>query len=128
MIIRVIDTILYMPSFLVAYSYLIKKIGGQISVPVIDQIPPPLVGLLTFALSAYWLARAFSTGLKAWGDFEEKKHMNETVKIQNDKLRRRDVAQKEAILTTNDQLKEIERIRQQAEDEVKNKLKKWGIE
>jgi hypothetical protein len=38
------------------------------------------------------------------------------------------VAQKEAILTTNDQLKEIERIRQQAEDEVKNKLKKWGIE
>ena len=128
MIIRIIDTVLYLPSFMVAYSYLIKKIGGQISVPVIDQIPSPLVGLLTFALSSYWLARAFSTGLKAWGDYQEKKHMNETVKIQNDRLRRRDVTQKEAIMTTNDQLKEIERIRQHAEDEVRNKLKKWGIE
>ena len=126
MIYRAIDIVLYLPSFLMAFVYWIKRIGGNVSVPILDNIPTPIYLLLTIAMSAYWIARAFSILLKSWGEYQEKVQQNEAQKIKNNKLRRNDAITKEAVYASNEQLKMLndfeERIARERE-ELHKKIK-----
>lgn len=127
MIYRAIDIVLYFPSFGMAFVYWIKKVGGQVSVPIIDDIPAPVYALLTIALSAYWGARAASILLKAWGEFQEKQHQNETQRIKNIKLRRDDAITKEGIYASNEQIRQLSQFEERVAKEREEMHKKLGL-
>jgi len=127
MIYRAIDIVLYFPSFGMAFVYWIKKVGGQVSVPIIDDIPAPVYALLTIALSAYWGARAASILLKAWGEFQEKQHHNETQRIKNIKLRRDDAITKEGIYASNEQIRQLSQFEERVAKEREDMHKKLGL-
>lgn len=127
MIYRAIDIVLYFPSFGMAFVYWIKKVGGQVSVPIIDDIPAPVYALLTIALSAYWGARAASILLKAWGEFQEKQHHNETQRIKNIKLRRDDAITKEGIYASNEQIRQLSQFEERVAKEREEMHKKLGL-
>jgi hypothetical protein len=126
MIYRAIDIVLYLPSFLMAFVYWIKRIGGNVSIPILDNIPTPFYVLLTIAMSAYWIARALSILLKSWGEYQEKVQQNEAQKIKNNKLRRNEMVTKESIYASSEQLKMLndfeERIAKERE-ELHKKIK-----
>lgn len=127
MIYRAIDIVLYFPSFGMAFVYWIKKVGGQVSVPIIDDIPAPIYALLTIALSAYWIARAASILLKAWGEYQEKVHQNEAQKIRNNKLRRNETITKEGIYASDQQIKQLNDFEERVARERAEMHKKLGL-
>lgn len=127
MIYRAIDIVLYFPSFGMAFVYWVKRIGGNVSVPVLDNIPTPVYALLTITMSAYWCARAASILLKAWGEFQEKQHQNETQRIKNIKLRRDDAITREGVYASNDQIKQLSDFEERVAKERAEMHKKLGL-
>ena len=127
MIYRAIDIVLYFPSFGMAFVYWVKRIGGNVSVPVLDNIPTPIYALLTIALSAYWGARATSILLKAWGEYQEKVYLNEAQKIKNNKLRRSDAITKEGIYASNEQIRQLSEFEERVAKEREDMHKKLGL-
>lgn len=127
MIYRALDIVLYFPSFGMAFVYWVKRIGGNVSVPVLNNIPTPIYALLTIALSAYWVARAASILLKAWGEYQEKVHQNEAQKIRNNKLRRNETITKEGIYASDQQIKQLNDFEERVARERAEMHKKLGL-
>jgi len=132
--VRILDIFLLFPSSLVAFPQILKWMGGEIKLPILDNIPSPINSILIVAMTFYWAARGVAILGKSWGDFIEKKHQNDLQKIKNDlqkikndRERRDEYVRKTAIYATKEQLDKISELEEKQLKEKEQFLKKIGV-
>ena len=124
---KIVDIAVLFPSSAVAFTQIFKWMGGQISIPILDNIPVPLYSILIAAMTFYWVARGISIMGKTYGDFVEKQHMNELHKIRNNRERRDEYVRKSAIYATRDQIAKLNELETKQLKEREAFLAKMGI-
>ncbi len=125
--VRILDIFLLFPSSLVAFPQILKWMGGEIKLSILDNIPSPINSILIVAMTFYWAARGVAILGKSWGDIIEKKHQNDLQKIKNDRERRDEYVRKTAIYATKEQLDKISELEEKQLKEKEQFLKKIGV-
>jgi hypothetical protein len=124
---KIVDIAVLFPSSAVAFTQIFKWMGGQISIPILDNIPVPLYSLLIAAMTFYWVARGISIIGKTYGDFVEKQHSNERQRIINNRERRDEYVRKSAIYATKEQIAKLNELETKQLKEREAFLTKIGI-
>ena len=125
--VRILDIFLLFPSSLAAFPQILKWMGGEIKLPILDNIPSPIYSVLIVAMTFYWAARGLAILGKSWGEFIEKKHQNDLQKIKNDRESRDEYVRKTAIYATKEQLDKISELEEKQLKEKENFLRKIGV-
>jgi hypothetical protein len=126
---KIVDIAVLFPSAGFAFVKIFKWMGGDVKLPIFnpDAVPGFIYSFLIIAMTAYWIARAVSIFAKSWGEFVEKKHMNNLHKIRNDRERRNEYVRKSAIYATKEQIAKLNELETKQLKEKEAFLAKIGI-